>query len=63
MTETSADRVVVIGAGIGGLTAAALLAQSGYAVTVLEQSSVVGGFIQTSLFLTGLPVMAAFRTG
>lgn len=37
------SRVVVIGAGIGGLTAAALAAQAGYAVTVLEGQTYPGG--------------------
>ncbi len=36
-------RVAVIGAGIGGLTSAALLAARGAEVTVLEQASWVGG--------------------
>jgi len=36
--------VVVVGAGIGGLTCAALLAKNGYKVTVLEQHYVVGGY-------------------
>jgi phytoene desaturase len=36
-------RVVVIGAGIGGLSAAARLVASGHQVTVLEQGSDVGG--------------------
>lgn len=38
-----AERVLVIGAGIGGLTAGALLAQRGYEVKVYEQAAVVGG--------------------
>jgi phytoene desaturase len=35
--------IVVIGAGVGGLTAAARLAAAGHRVTVFEQSDVVGG--------------------
>ena len=36
-------KVVVIGAGIAGLTAATLLAKAGFDVTILENNSVVGG--------------------
>jgi phytoene desaturase len=36
-------RVVVLGAGLGGLAAAARLAATGHAVTVLEQAPQVGG--------------------
>ncbi|NUQ37654.1 MAG: FAD-dependent oxidoreductase, partial [Caldilineales bacterium] len=36
-------RVVVIGAGVGGLTSAALLARAGYDVTVLEAHVYAGG--------------------
>lgn len=39
--------VVVIGAGIGGLTAAALLARRGYRVRVLDQAIVPGGCAST----------------
>lgn len=37
------QRVIVIGAGIGGLTTAARLAYDGYTVTVLEKEALVGG--------------------
>lgn len=40
-------RVIVIGAGIGGLTAGALLARRGYQVKVYEQASVPGGCAST----------------
>lgn len=40
-------RVVVIGAGIGGLTAAALLAHRGYRVLLLDQAIVPGGCAST----------------
>lgn len=36
-------RVVVIGAGVGGLTAAARLQRAGFAVTMLEKNTRVGG--------------------
>uniref|UniRef100_A0A8U8BYN6 Amine oxidase n=1 Tax=Geospiza parvula TaxID=87175 RepID=A0A8U8BYN6_GEOPR len=39
--------VVVVGAGIGGLTAAKLLRDAGHKVTILERSSWVGGRIRT----------------
>ncbi|MBD2072531.1 C-3',4' desaturase CrtD [Phormidium sp. FACHB-592] len=42
-----APHVVVIGAGIGGLTAGALLAHRGYSVLVLDQALVPGGCAST----------------
>ncbi|WP_448571067.1 C-3',4' desaturase CrtD [Trichothermofontia sp.] len=39
--------VIVVGAGVGGLTAAALLARRGYRVRVLEQAWVPGGCAST----------------
>lgn len=46
-TSSSGRRVVVIGAGIGGLTAAALLARRGYGVKVFDQAGVAGGCAST----------------
>lgn len=46
-TETGAQQVVVIGAGISGLTSAWFLQQQGYEVLVLEASACVGGNLQT----------------
>jgi len=40
-------RVVVVGAGIGGLTAAALLARRGYEVVIFDQAYVPGGCAST----------------
>ena len=40
-------KVIVIGAGIGGLTAGALLAKRGYAVTIYDQAYVAGGCAST----------------
>ncbi|MDZ4691541.1 1-hydroxycarotenoid 3,4-desaturase CrtD [Terricaulis sp.] len=37
------ERAVIIGAGIGGLSAAISLSREGYAVTVLERAATVGG--------------------
>ncbi len=44
MTANSkSKRVVVIGAGLGGMSAAIMLARSGFQVTVLEKNTNVGG--------------------
>ena len=44
------DRVVVIGAGPAGLTAAYLLSKQGHQVTVLEADSLVGGISRTAQY-------------
>ncbi|SRR5579883_2840550 len=41
------SRVIIIGAGIGGLTAGALLAHKGYSVLILDQAIVPGGCAST----------------
>lgn len=41
--QPTATKIIVIGAGVGGLTTAALLAQAGYQVTVLEAQTYPGG--------------------
>ncbi len=44
------DRVVVIGAGPAGLTAAYLLSKQGFTVTVLEGDDIVGGISRTAQY-------------
>jgi len=41
------EKVVVIGAGIAGMSAAAMLAKEGYDVTILEKNDKAGGRINT----------------
>ncbi|MEM0981066.1 MAG: C-3',4' desaturase CrtD [Cyanobacteria bacterium P01_H01_bin.58] len=45
--QSAGKKVVVIGAGIGGLTAAALLARRGYEVIAFDQAYVPGGCAST----------------
>jgi C-3',4' desaturase CrtD len=47
MAKSSSQKIVVIGAGIGGLTAGALLAKRGYEVTIFDQAIVPGGCAST----------------
>lgn len=47
VSRSAKKKVVVIGAGIGGLTAAALLAHRGYQVKVFDQAIVPGGCAST----------------
>lgn len=46
-SSAATNSVIVIGAGIGGLTTAALLARRGYSVLLLEQAFVPGGCAST----------------
>ena len=41
------ERVIVIGAGLGGLECGYILAKNGMQVTVLEHEGQVGGCLQT----------------
>lgn len=45
--DKSSSGIIVVGAGIGGLTAGALLAKRGYRVTVFDQAVVPGGCAST----------------
>ena len=44
---TQDKQIIVIGAGITGLTAAGILSEAGFSVTVLERESEVGGLART----------------
>lgn len=63
--EAHTTDVVVIGAGIGGLSCAAMLAKYGLDVTVLESHSIPGGAAHVrpaTLSLDALSVHACMRT-
>jgi phytoene dehydrogenase-like protein len=47
MSTSDPTKVIVIGAGIGGLTAGALLAKRGYEVTIFDRAIVPGGCAST----------------
>ncbi|MEM9138041.1 MAG: NAD(P)-binding protein, partial [Cyanobacteria bacterium P01_F01_bin.42] len=71
MTQTSDSprpKVTVVGAGIGGLTAGALLAKRGYPVTVYDQAYIPGGCASTFkrqgfTFDVGATQVAGFEPG
>lgn len=67
-TSAQSRTVVVVGAGIGGLTAAALLAHRGYQVRVFDQAAVPGGCASTFkrrgfTFDVGATQVAGFEPG
>lgn len=51
MTRAQKDQkeAIIIGAGIAGLNAAAILSKAGIPVTVLEAQDTVGGRVQTDI--------------
>jgi C-3',4' desaturase CrtD len=66
MVVSRSRQVIVIGAGIGGLTTAVLLAHSGYCVTVLEAQTYPGGCASTFThqgyrFDSGATVVGGFQ--
>ena len=68
MSEEHQETVIVIGAGIAGLTAGALLAHQGKAVKIFEQAAVVGGCASTFkrrdfTFDVGATQVAGFEPG
>ena len=62
------NRVIIIGAGLGGLECGYILAKNGMQVTVLEREAQVGGCLQTfrrgaALFDTGFHYVGALKEG
>ncbi len=53
--------VLIMGAGIGGLTAAHILAQRGFKVTVIERNDTIGGLARSSYSKLGLPTEYCWR--
>lgn len=61
-------RCVIIGSGLGGLACGNILSRLGYDVTVLEQSHVAGGCLQSfkrgdAVFETGMHYIGALQSG
>ena len=46
-SQRKRKKVIIVGAGIAGLTAGYLLKEAGHQVVILEASNMVGGRIQT----------------
>src|SRR5258706_8776026 len=61
MTLSEAYDVVVIGAGAGGMTAAAVAAAEGLSVLVIEKTEFVGGTTSWSGGMVWIPVNAKMK--
>lgn len=62
------EKVVIIGAGLGGLFTGAILAKEGLEVTILEKNHIIGGGLQSftrmgEVFDTGMHVIGGMREG
>ena len=60
--------VLIIGAGLGGLFAGAILAKEGLSVTILEKNKTIGGGLQTfkrfgEVFDTGMHIIGGLQEG
>ncbi len=61
-------RIIIVGAGLGGLFTGAILAKEGFEVTVLEKNATIGGGLQSfrrfgETFDTGMHVVGGMRPG
>lgn len=54
-------KVVIIGGGIAGLTTATLLIRAGFAVTLLEADTELGGLAKSKILTGGYPTEHSFR--
>ena len=66
--KENGKNVVIIGGGLGGLMAGAVLAKEGFAVDILEKNGIVGGGLQCFrrngvLFETGMHILGGFLPG
>src|SRR4051794_13547707 len=59
-SPTAPPRIVIIGGGVGGVTAARSLRRAGADVTVLEASPNLGGLVM-SLEVAGTPIEAFYH--
>ena len=62
------QKVVIIGAGLGGLFTGAILSKEGFGVVILEKNATIGGGLQTfqrfgEHFDTGMHVIGGMHPG